>query len=141
MIYLRWFASCFLYVPFLILAMVAAPVLPLFRVTFYGPVDNNNAYGVEPRLPWNLNWFMTQDNSLWGDKGWQTKHCPEFDTYWGMVKWLWRNPAYGFAVYLGIGSSDEGFMKEFRAIGLRFRIGYLDGGLKGMFLLSIRKGK
>ena len=78
--------------------MLLAPVLPLFAKMRDGPVDNNNGYGVEPRLPKWLSWFDTSyDNSLWGDHGWKTKHCPEFwNTYLGMVLWLWRNPAAGF---------------------------------------------
>lgn len=138
LLYVRWIITLPFYVTFFTFALIATPVMPLFRKDSYGAIDNANEYGIEPRLPWYLDWFQTQDNSLWGDNGWQTKHCPEFKTYFGMVKWLWRNPAYGFAVYLGIGPNEEGFMHEFSAIGLRFRIGYLDGGLKGMYLLSIR---
>lgn len=86
------------YIPFYLLAMLLAPVLPLFAELRNGPLDNNNAYGVGPRLPQWLGWFDTSyDNSLWGDHGWKTKHCPEFwNTYLGMVLWLWRNPAAGF---------------------------------------------
>lgn len=80
-----------------LLAWVAAPVLPLFATMQDGWSDNSHARAVEPRLPWWLGWFMTPDNSLWGDNGWQTKHCPNFKSYWGMVKWLWRNRAYGFS--------------------------------------------
>ena len=51
-----------------------------------------------PRLSNWLSWFDTSyDNSLWGDHGWRTKHYPNYwQTYLGMVLWLWRNPAAGF---------------------------------------------
>ena len=87
-----------IYIPFYLLAMLLAPVLPLFAEWRVGPIDNNNGYSVEPRLPTWLSWFDTSyDNSLWGDQGWRTKHCPKYwQTYLGMVLWLWRNPAAGF---------------------------------------------
>ena len=86
------------YIPFYLLAMLLAPVLPLFSELRNGPIDNSNSHGVEPRLPSWLFWFDTStDNSLWGDHGWRTKHCPKYwNTYLGMVLWLWRNPAAGF---------------------------------------------
>lgn len=82
-----------------LLARLLAPVLPLFATMRLGPVDNNNgAYRVEPRLPRWLAWFMTPDNSLLGDTGWRTIHCVKhWQSYRGMVLWLWRNSATGFA--------------------------------------------
>lgn len=80
-----------------LLAWIVAPILPLFATMQDGWSDNSHYRAVEPRLPWWLGWFMTPDNSLWGDNGWQTKHCPNFKSYWGMVKWLCRNRAYGFS--------------------------------------------
>jgi hypothetical protein len=87
------------YLAFFILAMLLAPVLPLFAQRRDGPVNNANNRAVEPRLPRWLFWFDTStDNSLWGDAGWRTKHCPKYwNSYRGMVLWLWRNPACGFA--------------------------------------------
>lgn len=87
-----------LYIPFYALSMVLAPVLPVFAVMRLGPTDNANATGIEPRLPTWLVWFDTStDNSLWGDAGWRTMHCPKYwQSYLGMVLWLWRNPAAGF---------------------------------------------
>jgi hypothetical protein len=76
-----------------IAAYVLAPALPLFAVMRFGPMDNNNASGFEPRLPEWLSYFQTPDNSLWGDATFQRLNGPR---YWSMVKWLWRNPAYGF---------------------------------------------
>lgn len=87
------------YLLFFIVAMLAAPVLPLFAVMRDGPADNGHKTAVEPRLPGWLFWFDTStDNSLWGDSGWRTEHCPDhWNSYWGMVLWLWRNPACGFS--------------------------------------------
>lgn len=94
----RYILSLIAYIPFYLLAMLIAPILPLFAELRNGPIDNANGEGVEPRLPRWLFWFDTStDNSLWGDHGWRTKHCPRYwSTYLGMVLWLWRNPAYGF---------------------------------------------
>lgn len=85
-----------LWLVFNLLAYLIAPVLPLFAENRIGLCDNGNASRVEPRLPSWLGWFDTSDNSLYGDHGWRTKHCPDWNSYFGMVKWLWRNPAYGF---------------------------------------------
>jgi hypothetical protein len=79
-----------------LLAMILAPVLPAFASPTLGPCDNSHATRVEPRLPTWLAWFMTPDNSLYGDIGWRTEHCKHWHAYWGQVQWLWRNPAYGF---------------------------------------------
>ena len=78
--------------------MLIAPILPMFSELRSGSVDNANGKGVEPRLHTWLSWFDTgKDNSLWGDFGWRTKHCPKhWQSYIGMVLWLWRNPAAGF---------------------------------------------
>ncbi len=82
----------------IVLSMILAPILPLFARMEEGPCDNANATATEPRLPKWLAWFQTPDNSLWGDKGWQTIHCAtQYNEWWGMTKWLWRNHAYGFA--------------------------------------------
>lgn len=90
-----------LYFPLKILmffvALLLAPVLPIFASLQQGKTNNGNATGIEPRLPTWLSWFMTPYNSLWGDKGWQTIHCPVYKSYFGKVKWLWRNPVYGFS--------------------------------------------
>lgn len=95
---IRYLLLLCIYSPFYFLAMLLAPVLPLFAELRNGPIDNNNGFGVEPRLPKWLSWFDTSyDNGLWGDHGWRTKHCPKYwFTYLGQVLWLWRNPAAGF---------------------------------------------
>lgn len=76
-IFANWFVTA--------LAMLLAPVIVLFA----------DRHGWLPR--W-LMWFQTQDASLddtlW--LGWKPG-------YWSRVRWLWRNPAYGFGYYvLGI---------------------------------------
>ena len=95
---IRYLSLLCIYIPFYLLSMLVAPLLPLFAELRNGPIDNNNGYGVEPRLPKWLSWFDTsKDNSLWGDHGWRTKHYPKlWQTYLGQVLWLWRNPAAGF---------------------------------------------
>lgn len=80
-----------------IVALILSPILPIFAEYRLGKSDNSSKLLVEPRLPNWLNWFMTQDNSLWGDSGWRTIHCQNWNSYAGMVKWLLRNPGQGIA--------------------------------------------
>lgn len=79
----------FLYV----VALFITPLLPLFRQYSFGLIDNANGTGVEPRLPSWLSWFMTPDNSLFGDNNWKRSH-PK-GAYLDMVLWLYRNSLYG----------------------------------------------
>lgn len=79
-----------------LIAVVIAPVLPLFSANTYGWCDNHSYEAFEPRLPTWLGWFQTPDNSLWGDSSFQ-RLFPE-KNYWSMVHWLWRNPAYSFGL-------------------------------------------
>ena len=52
----------------------------------------NGAYmDVQPRLPNWLGWFMTRDNSLYGDSPFQ-QVFPR-GAYWSKIRWLLRNPA------------------------------------------------
>ena len=78
-----------------LLTIVLAPVLPVFARDELGPCDNNGHECVGPRLPSWLSWFMTPDNSLYGD---ETFERINGRSYWSQVKWLWRNPGYGFGV-------------------------------------------
>jgi hypothetical protein len=64
-----------------ILAILLAPILPLFATNNY--------------LPSWLSWFQTPDNSLAGDASFQAANGTG---YLASMKWLLRNPAYGFAV-------------------------------------------
>jgi hypothetical protein len=78
-----------------LVAVLLAPVMPIFTVQKEGWLDNHSTWGVGPRLPTWLNWFMTPDNSLDGDATFERLNPP---SYWSKVKWLWRNPAYSFAL-------------------------------------------
>jgi hypothetical protein len=82
-------------VPFNVLAWLLAPVLPLFAKDEYGPIANNGGFGIEPRLPSWLSLFMTPDNSLYGDDAFKEINGK---SYLSMVKWLIRNPAYGYGL-------------------------------------------
>lgn len=78
-----------------LLAVILAPILPLFATEQEGWLDNHAKWGMGPRLPTWLNWFQTPDNSLDGDA---TFEALNGTGYWPKVKWLWRNPAYAFAL-------------------------------------------
>jgi len=78
-----------------LLALVIAPVLPLFANQQEGWLDNHSSWGVGPRLPTYLDWFMTPDNSLDGDATFAQLNPP---CYLSQVKWLIRNPAYAFGL-------------------------------------------
>ena len=78
-----------------LLALITAPVMPLFAKQIDGWLDNHSIWGIGPRLPTWLNWFMTPDNSLDGDATFQAINGR---SYWSKVKWLWRNPVYSFAL-------------------------------------------
>lgn len=88
-----------LYVPLLLIFWLSSPLLVLFREWRLGQINNNTSSAIEPRLPLYLSWAMTPDNSLWGDDGWKKKN-PNYRSYWSMVRWLYRNPAYGLATSL-----------------------------------------
>ena len=79
-----------------LIAVLLAPVMVLFGVVEKeGWLDNHSKWGVGPRLVSDLNWFMTPDNSLDGDYSFEQINGR---SYWSKVKWLWRNPAYAFAL-------------------------------------------
>ena len=78
-----------------LIAVILAPVLPLFGVHKDWWLDNHSKFGMGFVLPSWLNWFNTPDNDLYGDATFQQINGI---SYWSMVKWLWRNPAYSFAL-------------------------------------------
>lgn len=78
-----------------LIAVVLAPVLPVFAVDKEWWLDNHSKRGIGSVLPSWLNWFMTPDNDLYGDATFQSINGIN---YWAKVKWLWRNPAYSFAL-------------------------------------------
>lgn len=90
---MKWFLLFPCWALFNILALLVNWALPVFAVSSYGPINNNNGFANEPRLPSWLSWFMTFDNSLLGDGGFREKHD---GGYWSQVAWLYRNSAYGF---------------------------------------------
>jgi hypothetical protein len=79
-----------------IVGILFAPLMALFATTQDGWNDNHSYWGPGPRLPKWLNWFQTPDNSLNGDASFQ-QLFPE-KNYFSHVHWLWRNPAYAFAL-------------------------------------------
>ena len=78
-----------------LVAVLLAPVLPIFSVQKLWWCNNHSYQAVGPVLPSWLNWFMTPDNTLNGDVTFQNLNGIG---YWSKVKWLWRNPAYSFAL-------------------------------------------
>lgn len=78
-----------------LLAIILAPILPIFSVQKLWWCDNHSYQAVGPVLPNWLNWFMTPDNTLDGDATFQKINGI---SYFSKVKWLWRNPAYSFAL-------------------------------------------
>lgn len=103
---IRWLLRLPLMLAFGLLTFILSPILPAFREDRLGPTLNGNSMGVEPRLPRWLSLFDTTDNSLWGDRGWRTEHCPEYRSYFGMVRWLWRNGGHNFN-YRVLGAPDN----------------------------------
>lgn len=95
MTYLIYFFLVLISLPITLLGLLLAPVLPLFAVNEYGWCDNHSKLDFGPRLPNWLFWFMTPDNDLHGDA---TFVQINGKSYWSMVKWLLRNPAYAFAL-------------------------------------------
>lgn len=78
-----------------LIAVILAPVMPVFAVQKDGWLDNHSIWGIGPRLPTWLNWFQTPDNSLDGDATFERINGR---SYLAKVKWLLRNPAYSFVL-------------------------------------------
>ena len=95
MIYLLYIILVPLSLLITLLAVILAPILPIFATEQEGWNDNHSYWGKGPRLPTWLSWFQTPDNSLDGDATFQKNNGT---SYWAHVKWLWRNPAYSFAL-------------------------------------------
>jgi hypothetical protein len=95
MVYLAYFILVPISLLLTLVAILFAPVFPLFATQQMGWCDNHSYEAVGPRLPKWLSWFMTPDNSLDGDATFERLNPP---SYWSQVKWLWRNPAYSFAL-------------------------------------------
>lgn len=95
MIYLLYALMALCSLPMTVLAVIIAPILPLFATQQPGWCDNHRYQGIGPRLPAWLSWFQTPDNSLDGDN---TFLMNNGYGYWSQVKWLCRNPAYSFGL-------------------------------------------
>ena len=78
-----------------LLALILAPVMVLFKIEKDWWCDNHAYRAMGPVLPSWLNWFNTPDNTLDGDATFENLNGIG---YWQKVKWLWRNPAYSFAL-------------------------------------------
>jgi hypothetical protein len=78
-----------------LIGLVLAPVMVLFKQDKLWWCDNHSYQAIGPVLPTWLNWFNTPDNTLDGDATFQVNNGI---SYWSKVKWLWRNPAYSFAL-------------------------------------------
>ena len=95
MTYLIYFFLVLISLPITLLGLLLAPVLPIFAANEFGWSDNHGNLAFGPRLPKWLFWFQTPDNDLYGDA---TFIQINGKSYWSMVKWLLRNPAYAFGL-------------------------------------------
>jgi hypothetical protein len=93
LLYLVLAPLCF-FVTFFV-AYPLAPIMVLFKVNREWWCDNHSYVAIGPVLPSWLAVFMTPDNTLDGDATFHRLNPP---SYWSQVKWLWRNPAYSFAL-------------------------------------------
>ena len=109
MIYLLYIILVPLNLAITLLAVLLAPILPLFATSQEGWNDNHSQYGMGPRLPTWLSWFMTPDNSLDGDATFMYLFPP---CWWSQVHWLWRNPAYSFALQYFIPNNTATFIGD-----------------------------
>ena len=78
-----------------LVAILLAPLMVLFNFEKDWWCDNHAYRAMGPVLPSWLNWFNTPDNTLDGDATFEELNGIG---YWPKVKWLWRNPAYSFAL-------------------------------------------
>lgn len=95
MIYLLYIIMVPLNLLVTVLCVILSPILPIFATQQEGWLDNAGRYGIGPRLPKWLSWFQTWDNSLDGDYAFEKNNPP---SYLSKIKWLIRNPGYGFGV-------------------------------------------
>ncbi len=90
---MKYFLYLLVYLPIQFITYIITPLLPFFAVLRYGWCNNNSYQAEAMRLPMNLSWFDTPDNSLMGDERWSREHV---FGYLSMVGWLYRNSLYGF---------------------------------------------
>ena len=85
MIYILYVIYSIINLPITLLALLLSPILPLFASDISGKLNNGSRIGVGPRLPSWLNWFMTPDNSLYGDDSFIAVNS---QSYLSQIKWL-----------------------------------------------------
>ena len=78
------------------IAYAFAPWLVSKAAPAFGLTDNGTATGIEPRLSGWLSVFGQDDNSLWGDAGWQREN--DYKSPEAMIRWLRKNPGYTFEI-------------------------------------------
>lgn len=105
---------------------------PLF--TIQGEVSDRGVTFIGPKLPTWLAWFDTFDASL--DAG-----LPEgqVGTYWTRVKWLYRNPAYGFG-YWAIGAKFnplEWKVEQYEILDVHNNVNFRASGPDGLFNANV----
>jgi hypothetical protein len=95
MIYIQYI---FLAIIQLVIDIVSYPLAP-----FVALFCNKNG-----NLPYWLSLFQTYDNTCDGDNGYKEEHrffpnnANAFEIWANRTGWLWRNPAYGFDMLLGV---------------------------------------
>ena len=95
MIYLIYLLLVSISLLITLLAILLAPLMVLFNVEKDWWCDNHAYRAMGPVLPSWLNWFNTPDNTLDGDATFEDLNGIGYKQ---KVKWLWRNPAYSFAL-------------------------------------------
>ncbi len=95
MIYIRYILMVPVSLALTLIALITAPLMVLLQEQRDGELLNGSTWNEGPRLPTWLDWFMTPDNSLDGDETFQIINGIG---YWSQVRWLWRNPAYGYGL-------------------------------------------
>jgi hypothetical protein len=93
--YIKYTFLALFSLPFTLLALLLAPILPLFASMKEGNLDNGGSTGIGPRLPSWLSLFQTPDNSLYGDSSFIAINGT---SYLSQVKWLLRNPCYSYGL-------------------------------------------
>jgi hypothetical protein len=82
----------------LVISLVSYPLAPL--IALFSDANGN--------LPYWLSAFQTYDNTLDGDDGYKQEHrffpdnANALQVWANRTGWLWRNPAYGFDMLLGV---------------------------------------
>jgi hypothetical protein len=92
-----------------ILTFPLAFIIGIMYSTQIGWCNNATVWQSGPRLFSFLSWFQTPDNSLDGDATFCRLNPPSYSS---QVKWLWRNPAYSFALRYFIPNNNAAFIGD-----------------------------